>query len=246
MRVLKGILGQLSFFTIIPVGKTDFESTVEYSFLAPLIVGVVTGSIDFLALFLAKPLIGNLSVLVLIPVVEILRGFNHLDGLLDFGDALMIRGNVEERRRALKDFSIGTGGIGIAIVYLIVFYIAVRTITRIGITTLLSLISAEVLSRSVGLLTLAIMKPMEGSNLGKMFHEKLRRKWPALIIQSLPFITPGTLILMPVLLATFTLLGKRVLGGSSGDLTGMTITLSFPLLLLGENKCLQFLFLRYF
>ncbi|WP_252896587.1 adenosylcobinamide-GDP ribazoletransferase [Metallosphaera hakonensis] len=82
------------------MGKTDFELTMEYSFLAPIIVGLVTGGIDYIVLRGLYLVLGGVVSILLIPIVEIIRGFNHLDGLLDFGDALMIRGSSEDRRKA--------------------------------------------------------------------------------------------------------------------------------------------------
>ncbi len=73
---------------------------MEYSFLAPIIVGLVTGGIDYIVLRGLYLVLGGVVSILLIPIVEIIRGFNHLDGLLDFGDALMIRGSSEDRRKA--------------------------------------------------------------------------------------------------------------------------------------------------
>ncbi|BCS92176.1 Adenosylcobinamide-GDP ribazoletransferase [Metallosphaera sp. J1] len=240
MRVLKGILGQLSFFTVIPAGRVDFDLVMEFAFLSPLVVGLVTGVIDYLVVLSLYPVMGRLAWVLLIPVVEVVRGFNHLDGLLDFGDALMIRGTQEERKRALKDVSVGAGGIGLLLVYLTIFYVATQVMGGTGLQTLYQLISAEVLSRVVGLLSLALSNPMEGSTLGRMFHEKLKGKWVALLIESVPFLSLCSAVLMTVLMLLFIYAGKRVLGGSSGDLTGAAITLSFPIILIGEIKCSLF------
>ena len=240
MRVLQGILGQLSFFTVIPAGKVDFELVMEYAFLSPLVVGIVTGVIDYLAILPLYLILGHLAWVLLIPVVEGVRGFNHLDGLLDFGDALMIRGTQEERRRALRDVAVGAGGVGLLVVYLTIFYVATQVMGGTGFTTLYQLISAEVLSRVVGLLSLSISKPMEGSSLGKAFHERLKGKWPVLLVESVPFLSLCSLIVTAILTILFVYAGKRVLGGSSGDLTGMAITLSFPIMLISEVKCYPF------
>ncbi|ARM76220.1 adenosylcobinamide-GDP ribazoletransferase [Acidianus manzaensis] len=246
MKSLKGILSQISFFTIIPSVKGDIDLVAEYSFISPILVGTITGLIDFISYFLIYFLIGNLAKYALIIIIEILRGFNHLDGLLDFGDALMIRGDYQKRVKALKDVEIGSGGIGLGFVYLILMFIAVDKLSSPSIYLMLSLISAEVLSRGLGMLNLSILSPMDFSYLGKIFHSKLRDKYIWIILQLIPFILGYSLIVFVILFILFYYLGKIILRGSSGDLTGAIITLSFPLFLLSEEKyCFLYYLLHY-
>ncbi|QKR00018.1 adenosylcobinamide-GDP ribazoletransferase [Metallosphaera tengchongensis] len=246
MRILKGIIAQLSFFSIVPSGQTDFQLVIDYSYLSPIVVGAVMGALDYIVVFLTHFVLENFSYLLLIPFVEIMRGFNHLDGLLDFGDALMIRGSPKDRLRALKDVSVGAGGFGLAIVYLTIFYISTRLLTGYSLTLLYYLVSAEVVSRAIGLSVLSTLKPMDGSQLGKMFHEKLRNKLPVILLQVVPFISLSVAVLFIVLALIFSSLGKKILGGSSGDLIGATISLSFPLLLIGDVKCYPFCLPHFF
>jgi cobalamin-5'-phosphate synthase (EC 2.7.8.26) len=237
VRALKGILAQLSFFTIIPTVQADLELIAEFSFLAPVVVGITSGVLDFGFLFLIKEALGRIYPILLLPFIEVLRGFNHLDGLLDLGDALMIRGTHEDRLRALRDVAVGTGGIGLLVCYLALMFAALNGVGGLNLMTLFSLMSAEVLSRSLGLLVLGLMSPMKESRLGNMFHKKLRRNWPFLLLQSVPFFGIQSVLIFPVILALFLYVGKRFLGGSSGDLTGAAITLSFPILLMTEAPC---------
>jgi len=84
-----------------------------------------------------------LAGIVLLGVVELLRGFNHLDGLLDLGDALMIKGDRERKIKALKDVEIGSGGIGLLLVYLSIQIVA---LLKLGFSfyTIFHLISSNV------------------------------------------------------------------------------------------------------
>ncbi|AWR97515.1 adenosylcobinamide-GDP ribazoletransferase [Acidianus sulfidivorans JP7] len=236
MKSLKGILSQISFFTIIPSVKADLDIVAEYSYISPILIGIITGVIDFISYFLLSFVIGSLAKYAIIIVVEIVRGFNHLDGLLDFGDAMMIRGDYEKRIKALKDVEVGSGGIGLGLVYLVLMLMAVSDLSNSSIYILLSLICAEVLSRALGILNLSILPPMDFSYLGKLFHRKLKNKYIWLIAQTIPFILGYSIILFIVLFILFYYLGKKLLRGSSGDLTGAIITLSFPIFLLSEEK----------
>lgn len=246
MKVLKGILSQISFFTILPSVKADLDEIAEYSFISPIFIGVITGVIDFFAYLGLYQVLGELAKYAMIAVIEIIRGFNHLDGLLDFGDAIMIRGDYERRIKALKDVQIGSGGIGFAIIYLVLMFIAIATLPSPSVYALLSLISSEITCRAVALLALSVLPPMEISYLGKVFHKKLRNKHVIILVQALPFILGYTLISFAVFFLLFYYLAKILLKGSSGDLAGAMITLSFPIFLIIEDKyCFLYYLLHY-
>lgn len=210
------------------------EEAAKWSFLVPLIVGTFVGIIDYIPYYLfttlGRPLIGVLSIVV---TAELLRGFNHLDGLLDIGDAIMAKRGRENMMKALKDPFIGTGGMGVFLIYvmeILVFYSSGSGLS------LLEIIASEVVCRVIGILILSVLKPMEGSFLGATFHRHLKGKWYLVLAQGIPFL----LAPVPLLLFLFFLLmgygvARNVLGGSSGDLAGFIITLSFPLLLVGES-----------
>ncbi|WP_338599336.1 adenosylcobinamide-GDP ribazoletransferase [Sulfolobus tengchongensis] len=229
----KGILAQFSFFTTIPV-KTNIplEEIAEYSYISPIVVGITLAIIESgLYFILYKVLgIGELSGILLLGVIELLRGFNHLDGLLDLGDALMVRGSREKKVKALKDVEIGSGGIGLLLVYLSIEVVALLKL-GFSIYTILYLISSDVISRSFSLYVLSTIKPLPESVLGKIFHEKLRNKSLILIIELIPFISLYNVILYIVLYIIMYKICKS-LGGSSGDITGASITISFPIFLL--------------
>ena len=245
MKVFKRIAAQISFFTIIPSVKASLEETAEMSFLAPLVVGIITSIIDFLVIFITHPFLGKYSLLLLLPTVEIIRGFHHLDGLLDFGDAIMIR-DYNKRLKALHDVEVGSGGIGLLMVYLSLFLLAI--LSSHDRISYFSLLISETESRALGILLLSLMKPMEESYLGKIFHEKLNKPWKVTIVLLQIILLGNVEILMGfvILFAIFYLLGLKVLRGSSGDLAGAVITLSFPIfLLIAEKNCYPFFILLY-
>ena len=244
MKVFKEIAAQISFFTIIPSVKASLEEVAEMSFLSPIIVGLITSAIDFLILFLTYPFLGKLSFLLLIPTVEIIRGFHHLDGLLDFGDAIMVR-DYSKRLKVLHDVEVGSGGIGMLIVYLSLFLLAVLSLNKISYFPLLI---SETESRALGIFLLSLMKPMEGSYMGKLFHERLNKPWKILVIVVQIVLLGNVEILISFILLSliFYLLGMKTLNGSSGDFVGAIITLSFPIfLLVSERNCYPFFISLY-
>ncbi|BFH72742.1 adenosylcobinamide-GDP ribazoletransferase [Sulfurisphaera javensis] len=239
MKVFKEIASQISFFTIIPSVKATLEETANMAFISPILVGLVTALIDYTVLYVSIKVLGNYGFILLIPTVEIIRGFHHLDGLLDFGDALMTK-DYNKRLKALHDVEVGAGGIGLFLVYLSLFLSVILSMKNLSFFPLLI---AEVESRGLGILILSIMKPMEGSYMGRVFHERLNNKWKiiSLLIQIALIGNILVIISFLFLFLLFYFLGYKTLKGSSGDLVGAIITLSFPLfLLIAERSCYPF------
>ena len=238
----KAILAQLSFFTIIPTTSASLEDIAEMSFISPSFIGVITGILDFLFLLLVVKFLGGLATLLLIPFVEVIRGFHHLDGLLDYGDAIMVK-DYEKRLKVLHDVQTGTGAIGMLLVYLFLFIVAVVNLKP----SLFIFLSAEVLSRASALTLLSVMEPIRESFLAKIFHEGLKDKWKLVVLQLqvVLFSSPFLLVEYVFLTLFFYFLGEKTLRGSSGDYIGFVITLSFPLyLLIGDRICCQYFILQ--
>ena len=228
MGALRAIKSQLAFFTVIPV-RASYDDVLRYSALAPLIVGPLAGLIDWGAYYLLAYL-SPLATVATLAVIETFRGFNHLDGLLDFGDALMIRGSREDKLRALKDVSVGAGGVGLLLVYVSLSFASLVS-ARLDLLTFLSV---EVSCRALGISLVFFSRPMPESSMGKAFKERALFKrlvlvWP-LVFSSIP-----QLLLFLILFIVFRSYSEKALGGVNGDVAGAAITLSTPLLLLAQE-----------
>ena len=223
MSLLQPVIALLQFTTIIPLGKTvPFEEFAKRCWLYP-IAGYVTGGLAGLILFFlpAPPMV---SAVLGIGSLLLITGCNHLDGLLDLGDGLMAHGSREVRVRALTDRTIGTGGIALGV---IVIVLAISALASVQIAWA-AVIAAEICGKyAMALMTI----------FGKPFHEGLHA---ALHKHSHPrFLIPATLLLSPVLLlpisgvtllisafmvalvpASLLLIAGRLFGGVNGDLTG--------------------------
>jgi adenosylcobinamide-GDP ribazoletransferase len=118
---LKSGFGWLS---TIPVGISmeGIEALMRHLYVFPLVglgLGAILGGAAFI---LSKAFPAALvSVLVLATIYK-LCGINHLDGLGDFGDGVVAHGSLEKKVEAMKDVSLGTGGVAfIAIILLAQF-----------------------------------------------------------------------------------------------------------------------------
>src|SRR5918998_3579483 len=101
----------LSFFTVLPVRSAPLEAVAERAYLLPL-VGIFTGAPGAALILLGYAMPPGVVGTLALAAVLLTAGLHHTDGVLDTGDALMVRGTPERRRAVLKDARVGTGGIG--------------------------------------------------------------------------------------------------------------------------------------
>lgn len=235
MSILQSVIALLQFTTIIPLGKTaPFEAFAQRIWLYP-VAGYAIGGLAAMTIYII-PAPPTISALIGICILLFLTGCNHFDGLLDLGDGLMAHGGREVRIRALTDRNIGTGGIALGMMILILAILSLGEI-RNGWAALLC---AEVLGKYV----MAIM-----TIFGKPFHPGLH----ATLHQHTQvwFIIPTTLLLIPLLVlpvsvvtlissligaliipAVLVAVGSRLFGGVNGDVTGASGEIARSLILM--------------
>ena len=118
MGFLSGAKNVVGFLTIFPVGMDSdgLRKAAEHIYLFPLVgalLGFIAGGFGWLALQVLPPLV--VGVLTL-GVLEIVIGFHHMDGLLDFGDGVMASGPQSRKIDAMRDRNLGTGGLASGII----------------------------------------------------------------------------------------------------------------------------------
>ncbi len=100
------------FLTTIPVGITmeGIEKLMKHIYLFPVVgavIGVLLAGIGYASSFVLPPILTSVVVLI---AIYYLTGFNHIDGLADFGDGLAAHGTREKKIAAVRDTHLGTGG----------------------------------------------------------------------------------------------------------------------------------------
>ena len=112
------------FLSTIPVGISmeGIEKLMEKIYFYP-VVGAVLGLLIGAVAYLGQAIfpVSILAALIMV-IIYYLTGFNHLDGATDIGDGFMAHGSVEKKIKALKDTSIGTGGVAFCILLLLTLY----------------------------------------------------------------------------------------------------------------------------
>jgi adenosylcobinamide-GDP ribazoletransferase len=217
----------IGFLTTIPVG-IDVEGIQKLSlhaYVFPIvgaIIGLLVGCIGFMLHFLSDYLFSALLIAVLYTVT----GLNHLDGLMDFGDALLTHGSVEEKIRAMHDPSVGVGGIVFCMVSILILFSAIAALQP---NILFSLLAAEICAKQ-SMVTAAMFGRSMHQGLGSIFVNNVTLRdfliglafsmmacWLALGIG-------GVIALCAALSSALMVVGvaHHNFGGVSGDVLGAT------------------------
>lgn len=228
MEVIRSLKCNLGFLTIIPVkGYCSIREIAAGAWVFPVIggiLGVIAGFTGYLfSLFLPWGIASALALFVLL----LLTGFHHLDGLLDLGDALMLRGSHRERQRIMHSPGLGAGAFGFGLMVVLITYLALSQMR--GAELILSIVVAEA-SAKLSMLLVARLGSPAWSGIGEDFIRALKKNKNAVVlgvvtflIITIPLAGIRSLVLF-ILIAVFSLLMAKLshslIGGVSGDVLG--------------------------
>jgi len=240
----------LSFFTILPVRGATLEGAARSVHLLPL-VGVVTALPGMIFVLLGYALPPGSAATLAIGAVLLVAGFHHTDGVMDVGDALMVRGTPARRREVLKDARVGVGAVGaLFLVYAPALAALVALVAVSPVRAVLALLASEVAARSAMLLTLAFGAPAEKASSATPFVRAMGRSHRAvglvvsLALPPLLALPLGGFAFLVVLLAAplaalaALRLASAAFGGINGDVTGATGEITRTLLLVALSGLL--------
>jgi adenosylcobinamide-GDP ribazoletransferase len=236
-----GFLTALEFLTRLRVRRTplgDLRSVADAQAWFPL-VGLVIGALLVAVDWLARRALPDASAAVLVVVALVaITGALHLDGLADAADGLLSGRDREERLRIMHDVHAGS--------YAIVAIVCVLAMKWAGIAALPSgahyeaLLLAPCLARFAMLLASATAPYARPGGAGAAFHA---RAWPVATTAGAATALAASIVLFGaggVAIVAFAAacgvaagaIGRRFVGGMTGDLFGATIEVSEALLLL--------------
>jgi len=163
--------------------------------------------------------------------IQLLTGVHHADGLLDFGDAMMILGSPEEKIRVMRDRQTGAGGLCLGLVVLSATAFSMATLDRSRVIQ--SLIVSEASSKFA-----MVFQAWAGSSahkgLNTPFLQAMHGKWRSmrlgiafsltLVISLAALQVDGIAVVFAGLLVTAAMLviSKKEFGGVTGDVMGAT------------------------
>jgi adenosylcobinamide-GDP ribazoletransferase len=164
----------LSFFTALPARGATLESAARSVYLLPL-VGVATALPGVACVLLGFALPAGVAAALALGAVLLAAGFHHTDGVMDAGDALMVRGAPERRREVLKDARVGVGAAGALFVVYAPALAALAALVAVSpARAAVALLASEVAARSAMLLMLALGEPAERASSAAPFVWALR------------------------------------------------------------------------
>ena len=223
-------------FCAIPCPYPRWDNEKRPAMLAcfPLI-GLVIGAIWCLIAWLVG-LAGGLGFfgpLVLAFLPYLLTGFIHLDGFMDCCDAILSRRDLPERQRILKDSHVGSFAVICVGMLLLGSFALMLTAAPYGNRALL-LLPLPLASRCPSGLAVMSFEPMGTSGYSGDFRKGVtgahrRLVW---IMLALSLIVPPILWGLPGLCTAAAALGafvcilhgRKQLGGMSGDISGLAVT----------------------
>jgi len=145
---LSALRNGFGFLTTIPVGITmeGIENLMKHIYIFPVVgavLGIIFAVIGIISALIFPPVLASLVIII---SIYYFTGFNHIDGLADFGDGIAAHGTKEEKIAAMRDTAIGTGGLVFCILTILGIFSTVFFIAEINSQPLflpLALIVAE-------------------------------------------------------------------------------------------------------
>ena len=233
----------LSFFTVVPARRSTLEAAARSSYLLPVLglVAGLPGAAFALAGYFAP---AGVAASLALGAVLLFAGLHHADGVLDVGDAFMVRGSAERRRAVLKDTRVGIGGLfALFAVYAPALFSLSALISFSPAAAALAVLAAETASRSAMLGVLCFGRPAEKTSSAVPFVEALKKRWyrraglglavalPLLAAMPLGLFALAVAAVWVPTVAVALHVSHRSFGGIGGDVSGATGELTRMLVL---------------
>lgn len=221
----------ISFLTILPARASGLETVARHAYLFPAMgaaIGVITGSLGFGASQIMDPLVTGLIVAA---ATAIITGAHHTDGLADFADGMMARGDRGRKLSAMKDLYVGSAGVTAIVLYYIGLVVSLSL--EGGYALFIVIILAEVTAKFSMVIAAWVGRPAFAGS-GSVFASIIdgKRVAAAAAISIVPAMLLGGaagLVMLGTGVATAILvsfISARLFGGTTGDVLGAVNELS--------------------
>jgi len=158
---IRSLLGLLTFSTILPINVfTSIEYMTKLTWCWPFLhifVGILAAICGYVSLEFLH-LNSFFTATIVYAFLMIITGYNHLDGVMDMADGVMVHGEPEKKIRIMKDPSVGAGGMATLFI--------VASLTIAGIYNLLDyhfilgIIICEMSAKTSLITTALLSKPL--------------------------------------------------------------------------------------
>ena len=163
---LRALRGAVTFLTRLPVprngrdGRSDEEAATNWDafrlrpWTIPL-VGWLVGSLLALLVFLTSGLPAPTVAVVYLVGVYLLTGINHLDGVADLGDAMVVHGDADRKRAVMRDTTAGVGAVLAVVVVIAGLLMAGLSFAGIPLSIALAVVVAAEVGAKLGMAAIA-------------------------------------------------------------------------------------------
>lgn len=237
-----------SFLTILPVPSVAFEVGLlgrsgRWFPVVGLVIGLllVATAQAFMVLF---PV--SLTALLLTALWVVLTGGLHLDGVADCCDGLLAPVSTERRLEIMRDPRSGAFAVIGVVLVLMLKWNTIATLLTVQSMASTALLSAPIWARWF-LLWIALQRPACASGLGSAFYGSLTKR--ALLVAAIvPLLTLcfffqlrllAGIVLASCVTVLITYSTQRRLGGTTGDVYGLTVELCEITVLLASATLLH-------
>ena len=172
---LRSIGGLMTFSTILPLNVyTTIDEMAKMTWFWPVLNGIVGLMAAIIAFILTRSIHFDplLVAAIIYGFLLLINGFNHFDGLMDFGDGVMVHGDPQKKLSIMKDPMTGVGGISTGFIVGTITIAAYSSLINyaygVNLNFILLIIVAEIAAK-IGLTTCCICSKSSDEGIGKYF-----------------------------------------------------------------------------
>lgn len=227
---VKSILGLLTFSTILPIRVyTSIECMTRMTWFWPFIhlfIGALAAVCGYVALNFLH-LNSFFTAVIVYAFLMIITGYNHLDGVMDMADGVMVHGDPERKIKVMKDSSVGAGGV--ATLFLVASLTVAGIYNILDYNFILGIVICEMAAKT-SLMTTALLSVPLTPGIGSYFiFETTPSKYllSTFLVAVIAFLLGDVVGVCGVIGAMFSgiiisLIAQRNFGVANGDVLGMS------------------------
>ena len=227
---VRSLLGLLTFSTILPVNVfTSIEYMTKLTWAWPFIhifIGILAAICGYISLEILH-LNSFFAAVIVYAFLMIITGYNHLDGVMDMADGVMVHGEPERKIRVMKDSSVGSGGV--ATLFLVASLTIAGIYNILDYNFIIGIIICEMVAKTSLLTTALLSKPLTPGIGSYFINETTPSKYfiSTAIITTFAFLLGGLVGIFGALGAIISgtiiaIIAKRNFVLANGDVLGMS------------------------
>ena len=159
--IMRSLLGLLTFSTILPINVyTSIEYMTKLTWCWPFLhifVGILAAICGYVSLEFLHLNVFFTAVIVY-AFLMLITGYNHLDGVMDMSDGVMVHGDAERKISVMKDSSVGAGGV--ASLFLVASLTIAGLNNLLDYNLILGIVVCEMAAKTSLITTALLSKPL--------------------------------------------------------------------------------------